>query len=80
MLMNPIIILNLDKEYIMINLDIKQIKTIFESGYEKGEIDKELKSKGWHSDPTSKDLELVYTLCDVLNLTLDEATEILQKC
>lgn len=78
--MNPIIILNLDKEYIMINLDIKQIKTIFESGYEKGEIDKELKSKGWHYDSSSKDLELVYTLSDVLNLTLDEATEMLQKC
>ena len=78
--MKPTILLNLDKEHIMINLDIKQIKIIFEAGYEKGERDNELKTKDWHSDPTSKDLELVYTLCDVLNLTLDEATEMLQTC
>lgn len=64
----------------MVNLNIEQLKHIFESGYEKGEKDGELKAKGWHSDPTYKDLELVYTLCDVLKISIDEAKEILQKC
>lgn len=64
----------------MVNLDIEQLKLIFESGYEKGEKDGELKAKGWHSDPTSKDLELVYTLCDVLKISIDEAKEMLKTC
>ena len=64
----------------MVNLSIEQLKLIFESGYEKGERDAKLVSEGWHPDPTSKELELMHTLCDVLKLTLDEAGEMLQKC
>ena len=52
----------------MINLSIEQLKLIFESGYHLGREECDLASKGWHYDSSSKDLELVYTLCDVLKM------------
>ena len=64
----------------MINLSIEQLKLIFESGYHLGREECDLASKGWHYDSSSKDLELVYTLCDVLKISIDEAKEILKKC
>ena len=63
-----------------LNLSIEQLKLIFESGYEMGKIDAKLADEGWHYDSTAKDLELAFTLCDVLKISLDEAGEMLKTC